>query len=469
MLHWLGGSARTWDAVAAGLAERGVVCAPLSLPGFGSAADVAGYTVENMADHVQAEVVRLRRSLMTAENEGEVTWFLAGHSMGGKVAAVLARRSLKDVPGSEGLRGVVLVSPSPPGPEPMGEDKRAEALNTMGESTGDAGKDRKRAEAWVDDNTGKMPLPAGVRETAVQGVLDMNRTAFRGWMEGGSKEDWTGFIGGLALPALLFAGSEEKPLGMEAQRKHTLPYFPQAELVELAGAGHLGPLERPGELIERITQFMAAGGATLPTPQAMPEAAFARVMDGEHTSPTTRGVMMDRLESSRDWNGMPRLFSASEFRTLRALVGRVVPEAGFDLAAALDAAIHAASGDGWRYAVLPTDDVAWKKGLRSLDIAAERAHGVPFTGLYPEQQDKLLQAARAGELGKGLLGTLHLGDGAEAFDAEAMQRWFEDVRAECTRRYVADPRTMDRMGYTGFADDLGFTQIRLGERQEFER
>ena len=466
MLHWLGGSARTWDAVAAGLGERGVVCAPLNLPGFGAAADVAGYTVENMADHVQAEVERLRRSLMTTENEGEVAWFLAGHSMGGKVAAVLARRAVNDVAGLEGLKGVVLVSPSPPDSEPMGEDKRAEAIETMGESTGDAARDRKRAEAWVDNNTGKLPLPAGVRETAVDGVLGMNRTAFRRWMENGSKEDLAGSVGQIPLPALIFAGTEEKALGPEAQRKHTLPHYPAGKLVELVGAGHLGPLERPGELVERITQFLAGCGVTLPTPQAMPERAFERLMQREHTSPTTLAVMTKRLEGSQDWNYVPRLFSVAEFRTLRALVGRVVPDAGFDLAARIDADMKEMKGDGWRYAVLPKDDVAWHKGLQSLDVAAERAHGVPFTGLYPELQDELLQKARKGELGKGLLGSLHLGDGAEAFNAEEMQRWFEDVRAECTRRYVGDPRTMDRMGYTGFADDLGFTQIRLGETQE---
>ena len=96
-----------------------------------------------------------------------------------------------------------------------------------------------------------------------------------------------------------------------------------------------------------------------------------------------------------------------------------------------------------------------------------------FTGLHPDQQDLLLQQATAGKLGKGVLGglqdALHLREGADAFSADEMKRWFEDVRAACTRRYVADPRTMDRMGYTGFADDLGFTQIRLGEVEEFER
>lgn len=473
MLHWLGGSAHTWDAVASGLSARGVVCAPLSLPGFGASADIAGYTVEAMADTVQAEVQRLRHSLVTAENEGEVAWFLAGHSMGGKVAAVLARRSLNDVAGLEGLRGLVLVSASPAGPEPMTEEKRAGALKTMGESTSDPAADRKHAEKWVDDNTGKLPLPAEVRATAVRGVLEMNRTAFRRWMESGSKEDWSGFVGQLPLPALLFAGSEDEGLGEAAQREKTLPHIPEAEMVVLQGAGHLAPMERPGELVERITEFFAATGVTLPVPQEMPESRFEQLMHSDHTSPKTLQVMRDRLEGSGSWNYAPQLFSAAEFRTLRAVAGRVVPDAGFDLAARIDADLHEMKGDGWRYASLPADNLAWQKGLRSLDLAAQRLYGVPFTALFPDGQDLLLQQAAAGKLGKGVLGglqdALHLRDGADAFSADEMKRWFEDVRAEGTRRYVADPRTMERMDYTGFADDLGFTQIRLGERQEFER
>lgn len=473
MLHWLGGSAHTWDAVASGLSARGVECAALNLPGFGGAADVAGYTVEAMADHVQDEVERLRRSVMTPENEGEVAWFLAGHSMGGKVAAVLARRALNDVAGLEGLRGLVLVSASPAGPEPMTEEKRTEAVQELGESTGDPAKDRKRAEKWVDDNTGKQPLPEAVRGTAVEGVLGMNRTAFRRWMDAGSKEDWGPFVGQLSLPVLLFAGSEDEGLGEAAQREKTLPHAPGAEVVVLEGAGHLAPLEQPGELVERITQFLAGTGVALPTPQELPEQAFEKLMHSDHTSPATLKVMRDRLEGSRNWNYAPQLFSAAEFRTLRALAGRVVPDAGFDLAARLDADMFAAKGDGWRYATLPTDNVAWKKGLRSLDLAAQRTLGTSFTGLHPDQQDLLLQQATAGKLGKGVLGglqdALHLREGADAFSADEMKRWFEDARAECTRRYVADPRTMDRMGYTGFADDLGFTQIRLGQTEEFER
>jgi hypothetical protein len=131
-------------------------------------------------------------------------------------------------------------------------------------------------------------------------------------------------------------------------------------------------------------------------------------------------------------------------------------------------------GDGWRFASLPKDADAWKMGLFSLDAAARREFGVPFVALDAARQDELLRRAGSGKLGEGLLGALHVGASAGAFTAAQMRDWFEEVRGTLAKLYVADPRTMERIGFTGFADEGGFTQIRLGQteetgREEFER
>ncbi len=463
-LHWLGGSARTWHEVNQKLAARGVECVALDLPGFGEACGAAGYSKAAMAE----AVVETLRELQ-AESRAAEGWVLVGHSMGGAVAGIVARRALDGEAGLEGLRGLVLVSPSPPGPEPMTEQKRRESLELLGESTRNPAEDRRRAANFVEKNVGVLPLPAEVHGRAVEDVLRMNRTAFRMWMEHGSREDWSGFVSVLDLPAVVFAGTEDAALGPPAQREHMLPYLGQGRIIEMEGAGHLGPLERPGLLVEYVTQFLAGAGCVLQAPQRAPGRAFAALMEGERTSPVTRAVMSERLAAAQRWAAEVQVFNPAELRTLRALVERVVPRAGFDLAARVDALLAETPGDGWRPAVLPPDTEAWRCGLRSLDAAAWRAHGVEFLGLFPAQQDALLEAAAKGALGRGVLGALHVGEGAKAFTGEQMEAWFEDVRGLCARLYMADPRTMERVGYTGFADDLGFTQIELGQREEFER
>ncbi len=466
MLHWLGGSTETWTEISDGLSARGVRCLAVDLPGFGASANTGGFNVAAMAQAV-VETIAAERANDAADARS--SWVLAGHSMGGKLAAVIARRALDGEPELRGLRGLVLVSPSPPGPEPMSEDKRSSSLAALGESTGKLTDDRKRAGGFVDDNTGDLALPEQVRERAIDGVLRMNRTAFRMWMEHGSREDWSERVGVLSLPAIVFAGTEDKALGPVAQKKHTLPHLEKAELISLEGAGHLAPLERPGVLIEQLTQFLANLDLPLTAEQTTLGAVFRGLLSSAHVSSHTRDVMEARQSSATGWDYTPVIFTAAELRVLRALAERILPHAGFDLAARLDAQLASGEGDGWRFATLPPDVEAAHCGLLSFDLAAKRAHGVSFVALFPEQQDALLQQALDGGLGRGLLGTLHIGDGADAFSAAELQQWCQDLLAAFTRFYVADPRMMERIGYTGFADDLGFTQIQIGQTQDFER
>ena len=458
MLHWLGGGAQTWREVGHGLASRGVHFVALDLPGFGMAANLSATDVQSAADAVAATV----RSLRTYA--GATPWLLGGHSMGGKIAAVVARRALNGEAGLEGLRGLILTSPSPPSPEPIQETRRAEQLKTFGEPHDNPNERREAAGRWVDGNTGKMPLPDAIRERAINGLLAIPPASFRAWFLEGSKEDWSSRVGTLPLPALLFTGTEETSLGADTQRALTLPQLPEAQLVVLDGAKHLTPLERPGEMVEHITQFLSGLGLTLAVLRQSPDVAFRALLDSAHTSPQTREAMSSRMQHAQSWNAIPQVFTPAEFRTLRALAQCVVPDAGFDLAAALDAQLASDKGDGWRYGLLPPDSEAWRRGLLSLDLAARRAYSLPFLSLYPDQQHALLQEAAAGTGGYPSEPRLE-----EGFTASLMQQWFEDVRGEFTRLYIADPRTMDRVGYTGFADDLGFTQIELGQVEAFER
>ena len=116
-LHCLGGSGRIWAPVIARLSDD-VRSVTIDLPGFGDAASASGSSVAEMVDAVAARI----------RSAGPTSWLLVGHSMGAKIACVLARRIEDGTVELDGLAGLVLIAGSPPSPEPMDEATRAEML-----------------------------------------------------------------------------------------------------------------------------------------------------------------------------------------------------------------------------------------------------------------------------------------------------------------------------------------------------
>jgi pimeloyl-ACP methyl ester carboxylesterase len=213
-------------------------CLALDLPGFGDATDLAGYGVADMADSVAGWV----------KGAGASNWMLAGHSMGAKVAAVLAKRAEDGEAGLAGLRGLVLLAGSPPAQEPMPEPQRRSLLGSF---TGDSGAWADQARQYIGNNVASA-LPPSAIENAVADLLRMRPDAWAAWLHAGSREDWADRIGVLRTPALIVCGAEDPNLGEDAQRRLTAPHYASAHLVTLEGAGHLLPMERPDEVARLI-------------------------------------------------------------------------------------------------------------------------------------------------------------------------------------------------------------------------
>ncbi len=237
LLPFLAATGRQWAGVAARLEDR-FRCVPIDLPGFGDAAGQSGYGVAEMADAV-AGVVR---------RHAPRRWFIAGHSVGGKVAAVVARRAEDGAGDPSGLAGLVLAAASPPCPEPMDEGERA---RMGGWFAGDAEGRLRQARDYVAANVAS-PLDPAVLEEAAADVARMDRAAWVAWLDGGSREDWSGRVGLLRTPALVLAGEKDPALGPDAQRRHVVPHLAAHRLEVLSGAGHLLPLERPAEVARLI-------------------------------------------------------------------------------------------------------------------------------------------------------------------------------------------------------------------------
>ncbi|MBP1178990.1 alpha/beta hydrolase [Methylobacterium sp. PvR107] len=425
-LHFLGGSARSWAPLARAL-DGALTCVPVDLPGFGQEAGKTGFSVAAMADHVAAAV----------RGRAPTHYAIAGHSMGAKVALALARRAEDGEPGLAGLTDLVLVSGSPPSPEPIPEDRRAQMIAWI---DADPETRRREAQAFVRENVGAA-LDSDTEARAVADVLQASPDAWKAWLESGAREDWCRRIGVLRTPALILAGSEDADLGPDAQQALMTPHLAFHRRVTVDGVGHLLPLERPEILAERVLDHVGdwpRGSAQ--TASAVPP-AYRALIASDRVNSRLRSVLDARAEPD-DPAYCPNAVDPVELALLRAVLVHVLPVPGIDAAGRLDRRLAEGAGDGWRYAALPPDAEAYSAALRTLDAAARAVHNRPFLALDMEAQAALLVLTQRGDMTvpESLGGRL---------DADRMRFWFEDLRADATKLWLAQPAALARIGFSG--------------------
>ncbi|WP_413729574.1 alpha/beta fold hydrolase [Sodalis sp. RH22] len=233
-LHYWGGSSRTWRHVIAALANAWRTLA-VDLRGWGlSDAPREDYALADFADDVE-RVIRAR---------GLSDFVLVGHSMGGKIAQLIASRQ------PEGLAGLVLVAPSPP--TPLGLPP--EMLVGMEAAYASAAS----VAATIDQVLTAKPLTEGQRRQVIEDSLRGGAAAKIAWPRHSSQEDISAAVSAITVPVLVIAGECDRVDSVSTLETELLPRIPQARMRVLAGTGHLSPLESPGEIAALIRTFISA-------------------------------------------------------------------------------------------------------------------------------------------------------------------------------------------------------------------
>jgi pimeloyl-ACP methyl ester carboxylesterase len=233
-LHYWGGSTRTWCPVIDLLADR-ARCVAIDHRGWGqSSAPATGYATGDLAHDALAVI----RALDLRD------YIVVGHSMGGKVAQLLASQR------PEGLRGVVLVAPAPAKPLPIPEERRAEMARAYSI--------RETVIAGLDTVLRYAPLSNAVREQVIEDSLAGAEHAKQGWPARTIIEDVSADLDQINVPVLVIAGDQDKLEAAEVMESHVIANIPGARLEVITDSGHLLPLEQPRELSERITAFRDA-------------------------------------------------------------------------------------------------------------------------------------------------------------------------------------------------------------------
>jgi pimeloyl-ACP methyl ester carboxylesterase len=231
-LHYWGGSSRTWNKVIDALPTTYRTIAT-DFRGWGqSDAPAEGYALADMADDIAGVVEALSFS----------RYILVGHSMGGKVAQLLASRR------PEGLAGLVLVAPAPPPPLAIPPDARAVMATayTSPETVAMA----------IDRTLTGKTLSAEDRAQVIEDSLRGAPQAKAAWPRATSLEDISGEVSSIDVPTIVIAGEVDKVESVIWLKTALLSRAPGAVLVVLPATGHLSPLEAPHEIAEIIRDFV---------------------------------------------------------------------------------------------------------------------------------------------------------------------------------------------------------------------
>lgn len=238
LLHGFPHDSRIWESQLAALGDRFHVITP-DLSGFGKSKSSEPFTMASQADSVHRFLVQIKA----------LPCILGGLSMGGYIALEFARKYPSD------LRGLILL------------DTRAEADGA--EAKQGRGKMIDLVRANGAAAIAEAMLPKQLAPTAPQQKPDVVRK-LRMIMESQSattienaliamkdRPDNTAFLPSISVPTLIVVGQADVLTPPEVARKmHDA--IPKSTLAIIPDAGHLSPMEQPGDVDRAISDYVSA-------------------------------------------------------------------------------------------------------------------------------------------------------------------------------------------------------------------
>lgn len=230
-LHYWGGTHRTWNSVVAEL-ETSFQLVTYDMRGWGrSGASADGYSLSQLANEAVALIDRL----------GIRKYVLVGHSMGGKVAQLIASRH------PQGLAGLVLVAPATPTAAVLPEEAKQQQLHAY-----DNRDTVVQTVAFLSAHT----HPPEIVDQIVEDSLSGAPAAKLAWPNEGMVEDISAEAAEIQVPTLVIAGELDKLDSIEQHRQEVVARIPGAKLEVIRGSGHLLPIDEPVYTAEAIRRFV---------------------------------------------------------------------------------------------------------------------------------------------------------------------------------------------------------------------
>ncbi|KAI7872634.1 alpha/beta hydrolase fold family protein [Lichtheimia hyalospora FSU 10163] len=234
-LHYWGGSSRTWNWIIDILNEKNNKYKFITFDhrGWGeSDSSNKNYNISDLANDAQIII----------ESYKLKNYILVGHSMGGKIAQLLASRRL------QGLKGLILIAPAPPTPMKIPDEQRKNMIHFY---------DTKESINFAIDNALTYKIIDNIKcEQIINDSLCGSIQAKESWPLIIMCENILENIKNIDVPTHIIAGEMDKVESINTIKKEIMPYISNISIDIIQNTGHLLPLESPEEVTKIIKKFI---------------------------------------------------------------------------------------------------------------------------------------------------------------------------------------------------------------------
>lgn len=173
----------------------------------------------------------------------------------------------------------------------------------------------------------------------------------------------------------------------------------------------------------------------------------------------TRKIVLDRVSNVPQF----AYFDEHEVQTLLALCARVIPQEHrpvnqrVPIAPWIDQRCQNRVTDGFRFANMPANELAWRWGLVGLDETSRALFGEEFANLPGDRQDDVIRSIQGGS------------PPGDTWQRMPAARWWVYVAArQIVGIYYAHPLAWDEIGFGGPAYPRGYASLNGGAPEPWE-
>jgi hypothetical protein len=210
--------------------------------------------------------------------------------------------------------------------------------------------------------------------------------------------------------------------------------------------------------------FYSTGGEIRDLDQPGYYGGYSTMAQQRYWEEATRSIVTGRVANVHE-DAPIRFFSREETPVISAVFDRLMPQDDrserrtIPILAIIDERLHTNSLNGFRYEDMPSDQEAYRLGIKAIGDMAQRRFQQPFAELTVHRQELLLKSLHDGEPDPR----------HEIWQRLPVQRFWALLMEDCVTAYYSHPWAWDEVGFGGPAYPRGYMRLENGLPEPWEK